>query len=305
MKKQVIIDKGNGLQQRLSYDDSTNKIIPETTFGPRQTDNVLPVVGKKFIDETDLSVAYGEDCLFCKGKKNTSGISFDTQCAILSGLEVSYSPCAGSLYQTTLYHVSYNGITSPIKLHFEFYDNKGKVFKYFVFDLKVGNIMSFYLHQNSTNRVDIRIVEYINRQTAGECILSIISKGAVPLNPYKDIVKMKVIYDPKTNNMKYINSNKNYNLNYIDIASKSLGYSVLTQRLISGKTYNINRRVTTDPFYWTNSSLENLVFSNGGRDAIAILGYENRIAGIDTNLYMLTLGTLPNGTGENDPNGGQ
>lgn len=301
MKKQVIIDKGNGLQQRLSYDEGTNKIIPETTFGPRQTDNVLPVVGKKFIDETDLSVAYGEDCLFCKGKKNTSGIPFATQCAILSGLEVSYSTCAGLLYQSTLYNIKYKGVPHiGLSFFYEFYDNQGKVFKYFVTDSNY----SFYLHQNSTNRVDIRLLDFRNKQKQGECILSILAKGAITLNPYKDIVKMKVIYDPITNNIKYVNSNKNYNLNYIDIAVKDSGYNILTRRLISGKIYGISGRFTTDPFYWASNSLENLVFSHGGSDQIAILGYENTIAGIDTNLFSITRGTLPKGTEDDDHNGG-
>lgn len=306
MKKQVIIDKGNGLQQRLSYDDSTNKIIPETTFGPRQTDNVLPVVGKKFIDETDLSVAYGEDCLFCKGKKGTIELPISTQCAILSGIEVSYSTCAGPLYQTTLYNLAYKGIPTPnTQLFIDFYDSKGVVFS-FIIPSHTNNSGSFYLHQNSINRVEIRVFDFKNNKK-GECFLSIVAKGAVPLNLYKDPSNMKIVYDLNTGNIKYTNLNKNKNLDYIEVVTSGFGYGygfsyAKLTKLISGKTYkipgNFSGKGSHDDMYWSTRANESLTgldnLKYGDYDAtIAILGYEGVFQNFYGNLFEMTKGFVP------------
>lgn len=302
MKKQVIIDKGNGLQQRLSYDDGTNKIIPETTYGPRQTDNALPVVGKKFIDETDLSVAYGEDCLFCKGKKNKSGVPFDTQCAILTQLRVSYSTCAGPLFQSVLFLLSGTDFVNGWKFYYTFYDKKGIPFQYF--QIPVGLPFSFYLHKNSVSKMDIKIID--EKGKIGECFITIDTKGASVSNLYKNISKMKVIYDPNTHNFKYINTDKSNNLNYIDIVFGSPSdYSVNVKRLISGKTYKIqNNDVRDIKKYWTSEGNIPLTGFNGtlGRyNTLPILGYENVLAGFWTNLFVCDPGSLPDNP--NDDNG--
>jgi hypothetical protein len=320
MKKQVIIDKGNGMQQRLSYDDGTNKIIPETTFGPRQTDNVLPVVGKKFITDTGLSVAYGEDCLFCKGKKNTSGIPFDTQCAILSGFKIYYSPCFGPLFQTILYTVEYNGphkSPSDYGVWMDFFDKTGTPFTYYAGSLQggtfSGNSVPFYLHQNSINKVEIRVSETSWTKVKGECVLTIQASGASVTTLYKDNENMKVIFDPTRKRLKYINLNKNKNKNYIDVVVgewESSPFSYLF-RMESGKTYDLNVgwngiAVFSNSLYWTAEDALHLVgYSDSSNTlSIAILGYEGLLGGIYTNLFPVTVGILPRDREEDNPGGG-
>jgi hypothetical protein len=309
MKKQVIIDKGNGLQQRLSYDDGTNKIIPETTFGPRQTDNVLPVVGKNFIDDTDLSVAYG-DCLFCKGRDNSLILPFNTQCAILSGIEISYSPCAGPLYQTVLYTINYKGI--PLldhAIHFTFFDQSGKAFAYSIYQDGFFPY-SFFLHQGYTDTVKIRVIK---NDSIGECVLNIVAKGATPFNLYKDIDKMKVIYDINTKNIKYINLNKVKNLDYIDVLTIQ-GNSFKITRLLADKIYKIPASPVGIPgsvgdFFWTNQNNLKLIGdrSKAYGDAfnnIAVLGYESMYAGFWSNLFLMEKGIVPDGPRDTGGTGG-
>lgn len=320
MKKSVIIDKGNGLQQRLSYDDGTNKIIPETTFGPRQTDNVLPVVGKKFIDETDLSVAYGEDCLFCKGKKNTSGIPFATQCAILSGIEVSYSTCAGPLYQTTFYTLKYIGIPMlNYRIVIKFYDTSGVNFES-RYLLESDFPETFFLHQNSTNRADISVITTGQNFKTGECILPILAKGASPLNLYKDVDNMKLLFDHRSLRIKYVNLNKNKNLNYVDLMTTYTHFGAVNLvRLYQDKIYSLESTNIFNPNYpggfrmWWNpdatygnkgSHLIGAVTNNFAPDTFTILGFEQEVQGRYCNAIYPTHASFPKGTENDPPKGG-
>lgn len=314
MIKQVIIDKGNGFQQRLSYDNSTNQIIPEDIVGPRETDNVLAVIGQQAVDSMNLSISAGEDCVFCKGKKNTSGIPFATQCSILNGIEVSYSPCSGPIHKTSLYNIVYKGISrTDAALHFSFYDSTGNLCKTYVLQTISGAKFSFYLHQNSTNKVEIRVLDYKIGQTVGECILKIGAYGAIPLNLYKDISNMKIYFDNNTKNIKYINLNKAQNLNYIDVITTQ-GSSIKITRLISGKTYKIPGNInlghgSTADFPWLSTNNESLLgFTKGiytdATNTITILGYEEDRFGTWRNVFIMDPDIVPNGTDDNDNSGG-
>lgn len=320
MKKSVIIDKGNGLQQRLSYDDSTNKIIPETTFGPRQTDNVLPVVGKKFIDETDLSVAYGEDCLFCKGKKNTSGIPFDTQCAILSGFSIAYTRSSGIQRDTSLFSISYNGIpfTSKNYVLYGLYTNKGILVSRSNENYPIYGYM-FYLQQpkvkgfkDVVNTSKINVCQ-LGINTIGECELITTMQGQGSFVPYKNPSAMKVIIDIRGKNryyphgrVKYINTDSKSNLNYIDIP-----YPGGILRCENNKVVYLRLERT---LYWIDISYNTLTGSDSyaqlgskyrehtpNPNQIPILGYERFLGGYLTNLFECTVEDIVE---ERGPKGG-
>lgn len=276
MKKQVIIDKGNGLQQRLSYDDSTNKIIPELNIGQSSVDNVLPVVGKKFIKETGLLSSRGEDCIFCKGKKNISGIPFNTQCELLNGIQASYSPIAGTLHQSSFYSLDYNGIAiSGFKFQLIFYDIKGVPVKY-VEANPYWFPINFYLHQNSIYRVEIRVKK---GKIYGECRLKIILQGQPVLNLYKDPLKMDIIIDRTKKLALYTNKNPSANLNYVYlIFNDSINSAGVLQ-------YKLEHGVIRDfPFLsssiiegWRNNGVEDLLNyeETHKTQRVCILNYED------------------------------
>ncbi len=176
MEKQVIIDKGRGMYERVIWDDSTKERIGEDTIGFLKGDNgVVPIVGNEFIGQ-NASIfkdkTFPSECKYCKPNVRRSGISFEIQCKYLTAIEIIFSRpyCE---YGSTLFNLRCTVQSPDIRYIVKFYDQDNKEYDSLLVDTSQLNF-SGYLHtaypHTITVQVQYRDPEIGGEYTTGECI---------------------------------------------------------------------------------------------------------------------------------------
>lgn len=313
MKKQVIIDKGNGFQQRLSYDDSTNKIIPETTFGPSETDSLLPIVGKKFIKESGISI--GPGCIFCEGgvlRSSGCSIDKDIQCDFLKNIEVTYTECLGSFGTSLVRITTGSRIKAGVSIKFS---TPGKTDLYLI-GRSIPSIFPFmfYIHKSLPVTITFRLV---TEEEECECVrtFTIDPKGTCKII-FKD--PLNIYYDAKNMLIKYVNTSKK-NPDIINLVCSNYQSSDgFIFPIKTGIVYNLSifyknpappRQEYSKIILWKDGTSTGYLMgwdsaSLAHPPSVAVLGFEHIFNGVLTNEVPVILTTLGKGTGDKGGTGG-
>lgn len=176
MKKQVIIDKGRGMFERVIWDDSTNERIPEDTIGFLKSDTkVVPIVDKSWIKENSAILKdknFPSVCKYCKPNLPKSGIPIEAQCRLLSAIQVQFtSPYC--LLGSTLFNLSCTVQLPGLRFICKFYDHTNKEYDSLLIDTSQLNF-SGYLHTGIPHTITVQVQDSEpgagNKYRVGECI---------------------------------------------------------------------------------------------------------------------------------------
>jgi len=309
MEKQVIIDKGGGMYERVIWDDSTKERIPEDTIGFLKGDEgVVTIVGNEFIGQNAslfTEKTFPSECKYCKPGLPNTGLKIVDQCRLLSAIKIEFTK-PYCVYGSTLFNISCALQLPKLKFLVKFYDQNNKEYDSLLIDPNQLNF-SGYLHTALPHTITVEVVGpdlgTRGKEARGGCIRKF--KYLAYLGAQVECVidlgvgkELDIIYDPKRHLILYEDNKNNARFpNEINLITTDNTYG-------PHKMTTIKKGVvidyTTQPAlgwiegYGTSYLLRNVNFGseNDYYNTIAILGLNNRNTSGFSNFLTIKTGTL-------------
>lgn len=311
MEKQVIINKGGGMYERVIWDDVTKERIPEDTIGFLKGDTgVVPIVGNEFIGQ-NASIfkekTFPSECKYCKPVNEPTGIPLDSQCKLLTAIKVQFTD-PYCLLGSTLFNLSCTIALPGLNFSIKFYDQNNRNYETLFIETNTLNL-SGYLHTGIPHTITVQVIDKNaigGSHRVGECIrkfkyLAFLGSSVQCLLDARNIYFGGIKYDEKKNLILYKSYGGKNLPSQITIVTTSNPY---------GPHYmtTLELDVVTDFImkpalgWFTETNLSSkpsdLLRFGGYRPSVAILGYFNDTDGpyynnlCEVELIPLTKGIL-------------
>jgi len=317
MIKQVIIDKGGGMYERVIWDDVTKKRIGEETIGFLKGDaGVVPIVGNEFIGENASlfrDKTFPSVCKYCKPNLPKSGISLESQCRLLSAIQVQFTD-PYCVYGSSLFNLSCTLQLPGLRFIIKFYDENNVEYDSLLIESNQLNF-SVYLHTAVPHTITVQVQDsepgVEGKYRIGECIrkfkyLAFLGSSVECVIDISRNSLLDITYDPINhlilykgvlglsnfpNQINLITTDGTYGPHYMTPITKGVVTDFTTQPAL-GWFHNPNR-------YKPAYLLKNINFGNQGskyNDTVAILGaFLDDNTGRLSNFWTMKIGTLSKG----------